>query len=63
MKSEIASPLHINGDFVGMLCIYGDQSDIFSEQDANIPDYMSKQINIVNQISEIKRRNPVSHQI
>lgn len=47
LKSEVASPLHINSELVGMLCIDGDKDDIFSEQDIYLLDYMSNQISIV----------------
>jgi diguanylate cyclase (GGDEF)-like protein len=45
-QSEISSPLQVNGDFIGMLCINGDQNDIFTDHDLYIADYMAKQINI-----------------
>ena len=47
LRSEVSSPLYINGELVGMLCIDGDENDIFSEQDIYTLDYMSNQISIV----------------
>lgn len=45
-QSEISAPLHLNGEFVGILCINGDQCGIFTDQDLNMIRYMAKQINI-----------------
>ena len=47
IRSEVSSPLFINNALVGMLCIDGDENDIFTEQDVYILDYMSNQISIV----------------
>ncbi|MDD3168135.1 MAG: sensor domain-containing diguanylate cyclase [Eubacteriales bacterium] len=47
IRSEVASPLHINGELVGVLCVDGDQNDIFVEQDIYTLEYMSIQISIV----------------
>lgn len=44
LRSEVASPLYIEDKMVGMLCIDGDESDIFKTEDIHILDYMSKQI-------------------
>lgn len=44
LRSEVASPLFIEDKMVGMLCIDGDESDIFKAEDIHILDYMSKQI-------------------
>lgn len=45
-QSEVSCPLRINGDFVGMLSVNGDQSDIFTEQDFCMLQYLAKQIDI-----------------
>ncbi|MEL7658543.1 MAG: sensor domain-containing diguanylate cyclase, partial [Bacillota bacterium] len=47
LRSEVSSPLYINNKLVGMLCIDGDENDIFSEQDIYVLDYMANQISIV----------------
>jgi len=47
IRSEVSAPLRVNGELSGMLCVDGDQNDIFTEQDIYILDYMSKQISIV----------------
>lgn len=47
IRSEVSSPLYINNELVGLLCIDGDESDIFSKQDIYVLDYMSNQISIV----------------
>lgn len=47
LRSEVSSPLYINNQLVGMLCIDGDENGIFSEQDSYVLDYMSNQISIV----------------
>jgi len=47
IRSEVTSPLYINGELVGLLCVDGDENDIFSEQDIYTLDYMSNQISIV----------------
>lgn len=47
VKSEVSSPLYNDRDLVGLLCVNGDQIDIFTERDIYILDYMSKQISIV----------------
>lgn len=44
LRSEVASPLFIDDRMVGMLCIDGDKSDIFKNEDIYILEYMSKQI-------------------
>ncbi len=59
LRSEVSSPLHINNELVGMLCIDGDKNDIFSEQDIYVLDYMSNQISIV--ISNQKLYGDVLH--
>lgn len=49
LRSEISSPLIINNKLVGLLCIDGDEHDIFTEHDVYIMDYISKQIsNVIN---------------
>lgn len=47
IKAQISAPLQINGELFGILCVDGDQIDIFTEQDLHTLDYMSRQINIV----------------
>lgn len=47
IRSEVSSPLYINNELVGLLCIDGDKNDIFSKEDIYILDYMSNQISIV----------------
>ena len=47
LKSEVSSPLYITNELVGMLCIDGDENDVFSEKDIYVLDYMSDQISIV----------------
>ncbi len=47
IQSEISSPLYINGELVGVLCVDGDENDIFTEQDIYTLNYMSNQISIV----------------
>lgn len=47
IRSEVSSPLYINGELVGVLCIDGDANDIFTEQDIYTLNYMSNQISIV----------------
>lgn len=44
LRSEVSSPLFIEGEMVGMLCIDGDENDLFTEKDVHILDYMSRQI-------------------
>jgi diguanylate cyclase (GGDEF)-like protein len=44
IKSEISSPLYLEGSFVGMLCINGDKNGIFVDKDIYVLEYMSKQI-------------------
>lgn len=47
IRSEVASPLYLNGELMGVLCASGDQVDIFEEQDIDIMEYMASQICIV----------------
>lgn len=47
VKAEISAPLQLNGENFGILCVDGDQIDIFTEQDLHILEYMSNQISIV----------------
>jgi diguanylate cyclase (GGDEF)-like protein len=47
LRSEVSAPLFINKELVGLLCIDGDENDIFTEQDIYILDYMSNQISII----------------
>jgi diguanylate cyclase (GGDEF)-like protein len=47
IRSEVSSPLYINGELVGVLCVDGDENDIFTEQDIYTLNYMSNQISIV----------------
>lgn len=47
VKSEVSAPLYNGGILVGLLCVNGDQPDIFKEQDIYVLDYMAKQIGIV----------------
>lgn len=47
IRSEVSSPLYINNELAGLLCIDGDKNDIFSDQDIYVLDYMSNQISIV----------------
>jgi diguanylate cyclase (GGDEF)-like protein len=53
IRSELASPLFVHNELVGMLCIDGDKEDIFSKKDIHIMDYMSKQISQVIQRQEL----------
>lgn len=52
LRSEVTAPLIIENEVVGMLCIDGDQSDIFTQKDVHVLDYMSRQISGI-----IKRQN------
>lgn len=47
IRSEVSSPLYLNGELMGVLCADGDQNDIFVEKDIDVMDYMSSQICIV----------------
>lgn len=47
IRSEVSSPLYIDGELVGVLCVDGDKSDIFTDQDIYTLDYMADQISIV----------------
>jgi len=44
LRSEVTAPLIIDNEIVGILCIDGDQNDIFSDKDVHVLDYMSRQI-------------------
>ena len=52
LRSEVAAPLIIENEVVGMLCIDGDQNDIFTDKDIHVLDYMSRQISGI-----IKKQN------
>ena len=47
LRSEISSPLYVNGELSGMLCLDGTENDIFTQRDIHILDYMSRQISNV----------------
>ncbi len=47
VRSEISTPLRINGELAGILSLNGDQNGIFSEQDAYILDFVACHIGIV----------------
>lgn len=47
IRSEISSPLFINGELVGLLCVDADKEKVFKADDVNVIDYMSKQISAV----------------
>ncbi len=59
VKSEVSAPLFNGGILVGLLCINGDQPDIFKEQDIYVLDYMAKQIGIVS--GNQKLRDEIQH--
>lgn len=44
IKSEISSPLYLEGSLVGMLCINGEKNGIFVDKDVYVLEYMSKQV-------------------
>jgi diguanylate cyclase (GGDEF) domain len=47
IRSEASTPLYIDGDVVGLLCINSAEKDIFSERDIYILEYASNLISIV----------------
>ncbi len=68
VHSEIAAPLQLDGGLAGMLCIDGDQIDIFSDQDAHMLDYMANQIGLLlknqklyDEIRRLSRYDSLTH--
>jgi len=59
IKSELAAPLFDNGELVGLLCVNADKIDVFTDRDASILDYMSRQISIL--INYHKLKNEAQH--
>lgn len=47
IRSEVSAPLIINEEFVGLLCVDGDEENIFTDEDVSVLDYMARQISAV----------------
>lgn len=68
IKSEISTPLYVNGELFGLLCLNGDRKDIFMDKDLYVLDYMANQISIlVNhqklfaEMNDISKHDALTH--
>ncbi len=70
IKSEISTPLYVDGELFGLLCLNGDKKDIFLDRDLYVLEYMANQIGIIvnhqklfTEINDISKHDTLTHML